>query len=88
MNREEAQDLIEKLQLWLNGEQVEFYSKMELQSIDIAFMQAPKLTVKPKPMIIWLDEDEAKAYSRRIPNYNGFVPYRELTQEERAEAGI
>jgi len=54
MNREEAQDLIEKLQLWLNGEQVEFYSRMEAKSVDVAFMQAPKLTVKPKPREIWV----------------------------------
>jgi len=93
MNREEAQDLIEKLQLWLNGEQVEFYSRMEAKSVDVAFMQAPKLTVKPKPRIIWAvyldkcsgvfygDKDRAIRSTYGTSSQGSPIAYRELTEE-------
>jgi len=90
MNRELLKHMGQAAIDFANGESVQYLYLTQWIDIDETHCFCPdkKYRVKPKPRIICLSEDEVYAFSRRIPGYGGYLPFRELTPEEREELKI
>jgi len=93
MNREETKELIKVMQAYVDGEVVEFinqYCKWQQIGDHHNWGSRTQYRIKPKPRIIWVyypAKGDLAAYSSR-PNGSGYIPYRELTPEEREELKI
>jgi ribosome recycling factor len=104
MNREETKELIKVMQAYVDGEKIEIQSGgtnsdwKECAHPNWNFAIA-RYRIKPKPRIIWVNEyphdicahvskDRACFNATRSDVVGIAVPYRELTEEEREEAGI
>jgi len=92
MNRELLKQMGQAAIDFANGESVQYLYLTQWIDIDETHCFCPdkKYRVKPKPRIIWVyypAKGDLAAYSSR-PNGSGYIPYRELTPEEREELKI